>query len=85
VVTNSEVLVVSPSLDNKTARELVALTKQKPGGITFASTGIGAPPYLAQVLFAADELRAAAALAASANCLRIETSTPGNNDPAKTR
>ncbi len=51
VVTNSEVLVVSPSLAIKTAKELVALAKQKPGGITFASTGIGSPPHLAQVLF----------------------------------
>ena len=52
VVTNSEVLVVSPSLGVKTAKELVALAKKRPGGITFASTGIGSPPHLAQVLFA---------------------------------
>jgi tripartite-type tricarboxylate transporter receptor subunit TctC len=51
VVSNSEVLVVSPSLGIKTAKELVALAKQKPGRITFASTGIGSPPHLALVLF----------------------------------
>ena len=52
VVTNTEVLVVSPKLGIKNARKLVALAKSKPGGVTFASTGIGSPPHLAQVLFA---------------------------------
>ena len=52
VVTNTTILVVSSSLGIKTAKELVALAKQKPGAIPFASTGIGSPPHLAQVLFA---------------------------------
>ncbi len=34
----------------KNVKELVALAKQKPGAITFASTGIGSPPHLAQLL-----------------------------------
>jgi tripartite-type tricarboxylate transporter receptor subunit TctC len=52
VVTNTTVLVVSPKLGIKDAKALVALAKQKPGAITFASTGIGSPPHLAQILFA---------------------------------
>jgi tripartite-type tricarboxylate transporter receptor subunit TctC len=50
VTTVHEVLVVSPQLDVKNARELVALAKKKPGGVTFASTGVGSPPHLAQLL-----------------------------------
>ena len=46
----SEVLVVSPKLGIKSAKDLVALAKQKPGAITFASTGIGSPPHLAQLM-----------------------------------
>ncbi|HYA04756.1 MAG TPA: tripartite tricarboxylate transporter substrate binding protein [Xanthobacteraceae bacterium] len=53
VTTVTEVLVVSPKLGIKTAKELVALAKEKPGTIPFASTGIGSPPHLAQELFAA--------------------------------
>jgi tripartite-type tricarboxylate transporter receptor subunit TctC len=50
VTTVNEVLVVSPKLGVKNAKELVALAKQKPGAITFASTGVGSPPHLAQLL-----------------------------------
>ena len=46
----TEVLVVTPKLGIKTVKELVALAKEKPGAVTFASTGIGSPPHLAQVL-----------------------------------
>src|SRR5271167_2950524 len=46
----TEVLVVTPKLGSKTVKELVALAKQKPGAIPFASTGIGSPPHLAQTL-----------------------------------
>ncbi len=46
----SEVLVVSPKLGVKNVKELVALAKQKPDAITFASTGVGSPPHLAQLL-----------------------------------
>jgi tripartite-type tricarboxylate transporter receptor subunit TctC len=52
VVTNTTVLVVSPKMAIKTAKELVALAKQKPGAITFGSTGIGSTTHLAQVLLA---------------------------------
>jgi tripartite-type tricarboxylate transporter receptor subunit TctC len=44
----TEVLVVTPKLGIKTVKELVALAKEKPGAISFASTGIGSPPHLAQ-------------------------------------
>jgi tripartite-type tricarboxylate transporter receptor subunit TctC len=46
----NEVLVVSPKLGVKNVKELVALAKQKPGAITFASTGVGSPPHLVQLL-----------------------------------
>jgi tripartite-type tricarboxylate transporter receptor subunit TctC len=46
----SEVLVVSPKLGIKSVKDLVALAKEKPGAITFASTGIGSPPHLAQLM-----------------------------------
>lgn len=52
VVTNTTVLVVTPKTAIKTAKELVALAKQKPGTITFGSTGIGSTTHLAQVLLA---------------------------------
>jgi len=52
VVTNTTLLVVSPKMGVKTAKELVALAKQKPGTITFASTGTGSTTHLAQVLLA---------------------------------
>src|SRR6516162_1779951 len=52
VVTNTTVLVVNPKMAIKTAKELVALAKQKPGTIHFASTGIGSTTHLAQVLLA---------------------------------
>src|SRR5580704_13029233 len=52
VTTVHEVLVVSPQLGVKNVKELVALAKQKPGAVTFASTGVGSPPHLAQILLA---------------------------------
>ena len=52
MVTNTTVLVVTPKMAIKTAKELVALAKQKPGAITFGSTGIGSTTHLAQVLLA---------------------------------
>jgi len=53
VTTVNEVLVVSPKLGVKNVKELVELAKKKPGGVTFASTGVGSPPHLAQLLLAA--------------------------------
>jgi len=52
VVTNTTVLVVNPKMAIKTAKELVALAKEKPGAITFGSTGVGSTTHLAQVLLA---------------------------------
>ena len=46
----TEVLVVTPKLGIKTVKELIALAKEKPGAVAFASTGIGSPPHLAQEL-----------------------------------
>jgi tripartite-type tricarboxylate transporter receptor subunit TctC len=46
----TEVFVVTPKLGIKTVKELVALAKAKPGAVSFASTGIGSPPHLAQEL-----------------------------------
>jgi tripartite-type tricarboxylate transporter receptor subunit TctC len=39
-----------PKLGIKTVKELIALAKEKPGAVSFASTGIGSPPHLAQEL-----------------------------------
>ncbi len=50
VTTVHEVLVVSPQLGVKNVKDLVALAKKKPGAVTFASTGVGSPPHLAQLL-----------------------------------
>jgi len=50
VTTVTEVLAVTPKSGIKSAKELVALAKEKPGTIPFASTGIGSPPHLAQEL-----------------------------------
>jgi tripartite-type tricarboxylate transporter receptor subunit TctC len=46
----TEVLVVTPKLGIKTVKELIALAKEKPGAVSFASTGVGSPPHLAQEL-----------------------------------
>ena len=50
VVDNTTMIAVNPKLGIKTAKELVALAKAKPGTIPFASTGIGSTPHLAQEL-----------------------------------
>jgi tripartite-type tricarboxylate transporter receptor subunit TctC len=55
VVSNTTLLVVTPKLGIKTVKELVDMAKQKPGEVTFASTGIGGTPHLAL-----EELAAAA-------------------------
>ena len=44
----TEVMVVKPGLGIKSVKDLVAMAKAKPGAISFASTGIGSPPHLAQ-------------------------------------
>jgi tripartite-type tricarboxylate transporter receptor subunit TctC len=44
-------LVVHPSFAPKSARDLIALAKEKPGAITFGTGGIGSSSHLAVVLF----------------------------------
>ncbi|OFZ85920.1 MAG: Twin-arginine translocation pathway signal [Betaproteobacteria bacterium RBG_16_64_18] len=45
------VLVVNPSLNVKTLAEYVKLAKEKPGSITYGSSGIGGAAHLAGALF----------------------------------
>ncbi|MGZ8155274.1 MAG: Bug family tripartite tricarboxylate transporter substrate binding protein [Burkholderiales bacterium] len=45
------VLVVHPGVPAKSVAELVALAKQKPGGVNFASAGTGSTAHLAGELF----------------------------------
>jgi len=44
-------LTVHPSVPANSVKELIALAKAKPGALSFASSGAGAPPHLAGVLF----------------------------------
>jgi len=46
------VLGVHPSVPASTVKELVALAKSKPGGLNFATAGVGSAPHLAGVEFA---------------------------------
>lgn len=48
---SSHVLVVHPSMPVKSLLELVALAKQRPGQLTFASSGIGNATHLTGELF----------------------------------
>lgn len=45
------VLVVHPSLPARTVKELIAITKERPGQINYASTGSGGATHLAAELF----------------------------------
>jgi len=51
VVRNTTVLVVRTDSPINSAKDLVQLAKEKPGTVTFASTGIGTTPHLAIELF----------------------------------
>lgn len=51
IASQSQVLVVHPSLKVKTVAELVALAKAKPGTLNFASTGNGTGAHLAGEYF----------------------------------
>lgn len=44
-------LVVNPALPVKNVKELIALAKQKPGKLTYASAGVGSPFQMAAELF----------------------------------
>jgi tripartite-type tricarboxylate transporter receptor subunit TctC len=46
------VLVVHPSLPATSVKELVAVAKSKPDGLSVANAGLGTPTHLAAVLFA---------------------------------
>lgn len=45
------VLVVHPSLPVRTAKELIAFARARPGALNYASTGSGGSPHLAMELF----------------------------------
>jgi tripartite-type tricarboxylate transporter receptor subunit TctC len=46
-----QVLIVSPSLPARNVQELIALARQKPGELNYASIGVGSAPHLAAELF----------------------------------
>jgi tripartite-type tricarboxylate transporter receptor subunit TctC len=46
-----QVLIVSPSLPVRDLQEFIALARQKPGALNYASIGIGTAPHLAAELF----------------------------------
>ena len=51
ITTAPVILVVNPSLEVNSVQELIAVARQKPGEINYASTGVGAAPHLAGELF----------------------------------
>ena len=53
VASSPNVVVVHPSLLVKSARELIALAKARPGEINYAAGSLGAAPHLAAELFKA--------------------------------
>lgn len=53
VATSSNFVLVNPSLPVHSIAELIALAKNQPGKIDFASTGTGTSTHLAALLFAA--------------------------------
>jgi tripartite-type tricarboxylate transporter receptor subunit TctC len=46
-----QVLIVSPSLPARDLQELIALARQRPGALNYASIGIGTAPHLGAELF----------------------------------
>jgi tripartite-type tricarboxylate transporter receptor subunit TctC len=53
VASSPNVIVVHPSLPVKSARELIALAKRRPGELHYATGSLGAAPHLAAELFKA--------------------------------
>src|SRR3954467_513274 len=51
ITSTPTVLVVSPELGVKSVKELIALAKEKPGTISFGSSGVGSSTHLALELF----------------------------------
>ena len=73
LVTGPTVLVVHPSVPANNVLELIALTKSKPGGLTYASAGIGTTPHLVAEQFK---------LATGANIVGVQYrgAAPANQD-----
>jgi len=46
-MSSPSVLVVTPSIPAKSLQDLIALAQQKPGSLTYASSGAGSSPHLA--------------------------------------
>ena len=57
ITTMPWVLAVTPSLPVASVQELVALAKQKPGVLNFASSGLGTPPHLVGEMLARRDRR----------------------------
>ncbi len=53
LVMGPAILVVNPTLKVNSLKELIALSKSKPGELSFASSGNGSPPHLGGELFKA--------------------------------
>jgi tripartite-type tricarboxylate transporter receptor subunit TctC len=53
VASSPNVIVVHPSMPVKSARELIALAKRRPGELHYATGSLGAAPHLAAELFKA--------------------------------
>lgn len=51
VANTPNILVVHPSLEVRSVKELVAMAKARPGQINYASPGNGTPPHLAAEIF----------------------------------
>jgi tripartite-type tricarboxylate transporter receptor subunit TctC len=51
LATAQYILVIHPSVAATTLKEFIALAKQKPGSLNYASAGIGSPLHLAAELF----------------------------------
>jgi len=51
LATAQYILVVHPSVGVETLKDFVALAKQKPGSLNYASAGVGSPLHLAAELF----------------------------------
>ena len=51
IARNQYLLVVHPAVPAKSAKELIALAKSRPGQLNYGSSGVGAPPHLATELF----------------------------------
>lgn len=50
VVTLQNIIITHPTLPAKNLKELIAIAKQKPAQLNYASSGIGSPGHLAAVL-----------------------------------